>query len=52
MQIVSNGDNLHEMSDPVFQSDPNEMSKSVLWVKIRKISKYAVGWKFYQSANH
>ena len=35
MQIVSNGDNLHEMPNPVF------------WEKYEKIFQYVVCWKFY-----
>ena len=48
MQIVSNGDSLHEMPKPVFLIGDNlhEMTKHVFWRNKKNVLKF-VRWKFY-----
>ena len=46
MQIVSIGDNLHEMSKPVFRENKKNFSVCRL-LKILALFPYIVCWKFY-----
>ena len=44
MQIVSKGDNLYEISNPVFRKKKKKKKKKK---KNKKLIDYVVCWKFY-----
>ena len=44
MQIVSNGDNLHEMSNPVLGDNLHEMSNPVFWENLETYHQFVVCW--------
>ena len=51
MQIVSIGDNLHDVSKPVYDKDNlHEVSRSVFWKKIKTTFQNVVCWNFTQQA--